>query len=158
MEVASVVRGYCRVSRGVRRPRCLACSIMKGLEHRLLDRAPGNPLACFWSCRHYYQYQAHYHYVLCCLDLQSTTPFDEHYTCIISVKLIVDYSRIMLYAFADQLFWKLCRYIRRISNICTRKGWNSGCIHPLVNIHSYGIQLLFQPIVTLNSLVASNLS
>jgi len=64
----------------------------------------------------------------------------------------------MLYAFAGQLFWKLCWYIRRISNICTRKGWNSGCIHPLVNIHSYRIQLLFQPIVTLNSLVASNLS
>ena len=48
-------------------------------------------------------------------DLQSTAPFDEHYTCIIPVKL-PDYSRIMLYAFADRLFRKLCRHIRRISS------------------------------------------
>ena len=48
------------------------------------------------------------------LSMLSTTPFDEHYTCIIPVKL-PDYSRIMLYAFADRLFRKLCRHIRRIS-------------------------------------------
>ena len=38
-----------------------------------------------------------------CADWQSTTPFDEHYTCIIPVEL-PDYSRIMLYAFADRLY------------------------------------------------------
>ena len=47
-------------------------------------------------------------------DLQSTTPFDEHYTCNIPVKL-PDNSRIMLYAFADRLFRKLCWHIRHIS-------------------------------------------
>ena len=36
-------------------------------------------------------------------DWLLTTPFDEHYTCIIPVKLS-DYSRIVLYAFVDWLY------------------------------------------------------
>ena len=44
----------------VRGPR-QACSIMKRLERQVLGRAPGNPLACFWSCRqYYYMYEARY--------------------------------------------------------------------------------------------------
>ena len=34
--------------REIKRPR-QACSITKQLEHRVLDWAPENPLACFWS-------------------------------------------------------------------------------------------------------------
>ena len=83
------------------------CSIMKRLERWLLGRALGNPLARFRSCR---QLLGHYYY------LQSTTPFDEQYMCIIPVKLL-DYSRIMLYVFADWLFRKLCQHIRCISNL-----------------------------------------
>ena len=41
------------LSHEVRRPR-QACWIMKRLECRVLGRAPGNPLAHFWSCRQYY--------------------------------------------------------------------------------------------------------
>ena len=67
--------------------------------------APGNPLARFYQ-----------NLACCCLDLQSTTPFAEYYMCIIPEKL-PDYSRIMLYAFADRLFRKLCRHIRRISTM-----------------------------------------
>ena len=49
-----------------------------------------------------------------CLNLLKL-PFNEHYTCIISIKL-PNCSRIMLYAFMDQLFRKLCWHIRHISN------------------------------------------
>ena len=104
------------LSREIRRPR-QACSTMKRLEHRVLGWAPGNPLARFWSCRqYYYYYEARYceNTPCCCSDLQSTTPFAEHYSCIIPLKL-PDYSRIMLYAFADRFFRKLCRHIRHIS-------------------------------------------
>ena len=31
-----------------------ACSIVKRLKRRFLGRAPGSPLAHFWSCRQYY--------------------------------------------------------------------------------------------------------
>ena len=41
------------LSHKVRRPR-QACWIMKRLKRRVLGRAPGNPLAHFWSCRQYY--------------------------------------------------------------------------------------------------------
>ena len=41
------------LSHKVRRPR-QACWIMKRLECRVLGRAPGNPLAHFWSCQQYY--------------------------------------------------------------------------------------------------------
>ena len=77
------------LSREIKRPRQV-CSIMKQLERRVLGWAPGNPLTRFWS---YYYYEARYHEntPCCCLDLQSTTPFAEHYTCIIPVKL-PDYS------------------------------------------------------------------
>ena len=69
----------------IRRPR-QACSTMKRLKHRVLGWAPGNPLARFWSCRqYYYYYEARYreNTPCCCSDLQSTTPFAEHYSCII---------------------------------------------------------------------------
>ena len=101
------------LSREIRRSR-QACSIMKRLECRVLGRAPGNPLACFWSCRQYYEARYCKNTPCCCSDLQSTTLFVERYSYIIPVKL-PDYSRIMLYAFADRLFRKLCRHIRRIS-------------------------------------------
>ena len=90
-----------------------ACSIMKRLKRRFLGRTPGSPLAHFWSCRqYYYQNEARYRAIAlsldslasCCSNLQSTTPFAEHYTCITPVKL-PDYSGIMPYAFADWLFW-----------------------------------------------------
>ena len=85
-------------SHKIRRPR-QACSIMKRLERRVLSQAPGNPLARFWSCRQYYcQYEAHYreNTPCCCSDLQSTTPFAEHYTYNIAVKL------------PDELWFMLC--------------------------------------------------
>ena len=73
------------------------------------------------SLRQYYYYSASHaiarfyqNLACCCSDLQSKTLFVEHYTCIIPVKL-PDYSRIMFYAFTDQLFQKLCQHIRRIS-------------------------------------------
>ena len=38
-----------------------ACSIVKRLKRRFLGRAPGSPLAHFWSCRqYYYQNEARY--------------------------------------------------------------------------------------------------
>ena len=55
----------------------------------------------------------------CCYsDLQLTTLFDEHYTCKIPIKL-PDYSRIMLYRFADRLLRKFYQHIRRFSRYCT---------------------------------------
>ena len=75
-------------SHKIRRPR-QACSIMKRLERRVLGRAPGNPLARFWSCRQYYEARYCENTPCCCSDLQSTTPFAEHYLCIIPVNCLI---------------------------------------------------------------------
>ena len=92
----------------VRKPR-QACSIKKRLKHRFLGRAP----EVLWLASEAVDstttrtrpaiVQPLDSLASCCSDLQSTTPFAEHYTCINPVKL-PDYSRIMPYAFADRLF------------------------------------------------------
>ena len=107
------------LSREVRRPR-QTCSIIKRLERRVLSGlleilwlASGAVDSITTSTRPA---------IALSLDLleprmllKLTTPFAEHYTCIIPVKL-PDYSRSMLYAFVDRLFRKLWRHIRRISS------------------------------------------
>ena len=96
---------------------------MKRLKRRLLGRAPGNPLARFLELSK--AAEPPLLLVLGPLSLDSMlllgpTADDSigrtlHVNC--SVKL-PDYSWIMLYAFADRLFRKLCQHIRRISKDC----------------------------------------